>query len=128
MNRLTKRYKSGIVTLDADAFMETQETVDREIQNFYPAKKAVERLAEYEDAEEIGLILRLPCKVGDKVYVAYPETRSLCDIHPCTVQSIYLTDDNNSKARSHLNIKSHISMFTKRINLDQIGKTVFLTR
>ena len=45
MNRLTKRYKSGIVTLDADAFMETQETIDREIQNFYPAKNAIERLA-----------------------------------------------------------------------------------
>ena len=90
--------------------------------------KVIDKLGEYEDAEEIGLILRLPCKVGDTVYVAYPETRSLCDIHPCTVQSIYLTDDNNSKARSHLNIKSHISMFTKRMNLDQIGKTVFLTR
>lgn len=88
----------------------------------------IDKLGEYEDAEENGLLVRLPCKVGDKVYVAYPETRSLCDIHPCTVQSIYLTDDNNSKARSHLNIKSHISMFTKRINLDQIGKTVFLTR
>ena len=25
MNRLTKRYNNGIVTLDADAFMETQE-------------------------------------------------------------------------------------------------------
>ena len=92
MSRLTKRYKIGIVTLDADAFMETQEAIDREVQNCYPAKKAVERLAEYEDAEENGLLVRLPCKVGDKVYVAYPETRSLCDIHPCTVQSIYLTD------------------------------------
>lgn len=68
MSRLTKRYKSGIVTLDADAFMETQEAIDREILNCYPAKKAVERLAEYEDAEENGLMLRLPCKVGDTVY------------------------------------------------------------
>ncbi len=88
----------------------------------------INEVGKYEDAEESGLMLRLPCKVGDTVYVVYPETRSLCDIHPCTVQSIYLTDDNNSKARSHLNIKSHISMFTKRMNLDQIGKTVFLTR
>ena len=31
---------------------------------------AVEKLAEYEDAEEQGLLLRLPCKVGDKVYTA----------------------------------------------------------
>ena len=79
MSRLTKRYSNGIVTLDADAFMETQETIDREILNCYPAKKAVERLAEYEDAEESGLMVHLPCKVGDEVYVAYPETRNLED-------------------------------------------------
>jgi hypothetical protein len=29
---------------------------------------AIEKLAEYEDAEEQGLLLRLPCKVGDKIY------------------------------------------------------------
>ena len=30
---------------------------------------AAEKLANYEDADEQGLILRLPCKVGDTVYV-----------------------------------------------------------
>lgn len=29
---------------------------------------AMEKLAAYEDAEEQGLLLRLPCKVGDTVY------------------------------------------------------------
>ena len=29
----------------------------------------LEKLGEYEDAEEQGLLLRLPCKVGDTVYV-----------------------------------------------------------
>ena len=29
---------------------------------------AIDKLAEYEDAEEQGLLLRLPCKVGDDVY------------------------------------------------------------
>ena len=51
MERLTKKYENGNVTLDAAAFMGTQETIDREIQSCYPAKKAVERLEEYEDAE-----------------------------------------------------------------------------
>ena len=58
MERLTKKYENGNVTLDAAAFMETQETIDREIQNCYPAKKAVERLAEYEDADESGTLTR----------------------------------------------------------------------
>ena len=29
---------------------------------------AIQRLAEYEDAEEQGLLVRLPCKVGDRMY------------------------------------------------------------
>ena len=29
---------------------------------------AINRLAEYEDLEEQGLLVRLPCKVGDKVW------------------------------------------------------------
>lgn len=31
-------------------------------------KKALQKLKKYEDAEEQGLLLRLPCKVGDKFY------------------------------------------------------------
>lgn len=31
--------------------------------------EAIDKLAAYEDAEEQGLLLRLPCKVGDIVYV-----------------------------------------------------------
>lgn len=34
----------------------------------YPIRRIIERLTEYEDAEEQGLLLRLPCKVGDKYY------------------------------------------------------------
>lgn len=31
--------------------------------------KASEKLAEYEDLEEQGLFVRLPCKVGDLVFI-----------------------------------------------------------
>ena len=34
----------------------------------YSTKRIIERLTEYEDLEEQGLLLRLPCKVGDTVY------------------------------------------------------------
>ena len=33
-----------------------------------PLNKAIRKLADYEDAEEQGLLLKLPCKVGDKAY------------------------------------------------------------
>lgn len=62
MERLTKRCKNGNVTLNAAGFTETQETIDREIRNFTPAQAAIERLAEFEDAEEKGLIIRKTAK------------------------------------------------------------------
>lgn len=36
-----------------------------------PFKDVIKRLADYEDAEEQGLLLRLPCKVGDKAYYVH---------------------------------------------------------
>lgn len=62
--RLTKRYKNGKVTLNKDAFSgEIQETLDREVSAaIEPIQKAVTKLAEYEDAEEKGLLVNLPCR------------------------------------------------------------------
>lgn len=36
-------------------------------------QKILDRLAAYEDAEEQGLLVRLPCKVGDTVYIHWFE-------------------------------------------------------
>ena len=70
MNRLTKQYGNGNWTLDASKFPPIDQTVlDSEIRNSEPIRAAVERLAEYEDAEEKGLFERLPGNVGETVYV-----------------------------------------------------------
>ena len=42
----------------------------------YPIRRIIERLADYEDAEEQGLLLRLPCKVDDTAYYVH---REYCD-------------------------------------------------
>ena len=34
----------------------------------YSTSDIINKLAEYEDLEEQGLLLKLPCKVGDKIY------------------------------------------------------------
>mgnify|MGYP001775529419 CR=1 FL=1 len=44
---------------------------------YVPIIDALNRLAEYEDAEEQGLLLRLPCKVGD----SYFAIKKFCDEH-----------------------------------------------
>lgn len=70
MVRLTYRDKKGEAHLhcyqmcaDAHEDCDTAYEVDR-CQRYVAFRK----LADYEDAEEQGLILRLPCKVGDTIY------------------------------------------------------------
>lgn len=41
--------------------------------NMWAMAELREKLKRYEDAEEQGLLLRLPCKVGDTVYVIAPK-------------------------------------------------------
>ena len=36
---------------------------------YVPIIDALNRLAEYEDMEEQGLLLKLPCKMGDKLWI-----------------------------------------------------------
>ena len=71
MERLTKRDETGIPHMDCN-----QMCADWHKCN--PDKcqggRAIEKLAEYEDAEEQGLLLKLPCKVGDTVYEIIEES------------------------------------------------------
>lgn len=43
-------------------------------------QRLVDRLAEYEDLDEQGLLLRLPCKVGDTLYVPYSRPKYIKEV------------------------------------------------
>ena len=69
MERLTKRNEHGNAVKVKSSretyictILEDEAKFDVEI---------LERLAEYEDAEEAGLIKRLPCKEGTPIYLLY---------------------------------------------------------
>lgn len=71
MSRLTKRNNKGYVgikgyhgLLTSYCYECTEELED----GVYLLEDALNKLAEYEDLEEQGLLLRLPCKVGDRYY------------------------------------------------------------
>lgn len=71
MERLTKRYVDDFgqkaITACGETYFEGED-----------GYVVVDRLASYEDLEEQGLLVRLPCKVGDTVYVklsAYCKTK-----------------------------------------------------
>ena len=61
MERLTRRTKLGEVVPYIDLSYESE-------YNDW-ITDITEKLAEYEDLEEQSLLLRLPCKVGDTVYI-----------------------------------------------------------
>ncbi len=49
MDRITKVYKNGMVTLDAQKFDVSQEAIDSEIRNCEAIRTAIEKLREFED-------------------------------------------------------------------------------
>lgn len=93
-----------------------------------PVGKAIEKLADYEDAEEQGLLVRLPCKVGDTVWsndFGYPESYEIkafsygyCDSY---VES-YIED------QIIFYYENYSGSITGAFAMSEIGKTVFLTR
>lgn len=90
--------------------------------------KIAQKLKNYEDLEEQGLLIKLPCKVGDTVYYI---SEGL--IEPCTVEVIFLAyytdkDGNNSyMAEIHYD-REDCPYVSTEIYFTEIGKTVFLTR
>ena len=73
----------------------------------------IDKLADYEDLEEQGRLIKLPCKVGDTVYVIVGKNISVQKIQRATIDS-----------------EMKIEFCTKRrgFALFDIGKTVFLTK
>ena len=85
-------------------------------------ESAYNKLAEYEDLEEQGLLLRLPCKVGDTVYaIGFNNNKPI--IYESVVLRILITEKeivfNVKVAEFEINSQLKQSMF---------GRTVFLTK
>lgn len=77
MSRLTVQNKGYIEIIGCKSLWPSKKSRRAHLQN------AIIRLAEYEDAEEQGLLLRLPCKVGDTVYAitGCENISMICDNH-----------------------------------------------
>ena len=74
MERLTERYKDSIanIVLIRECGDKLCKDICDDIEcncSKCELEKVLEKLADYEDLEEQGLLVRLPCKVGDTVWV-----------------------------------------------------------
>ena len=86
---------------------------------------ACKKLAEYEQLEEQGLLVRLPCKVGDTVYRVNAGAKQ--PIITMTVSEIHFLCYKNERAVRFDAIGKE-DMGESCYRLEDIGRIVFLTR
>lgn len=107
MERLTKRNSDGTVGISELRYY-----------NYNNFQKMAQKLTEYEDLEEQGLLLRLPCKVGDIVYSITNDGK----IYPVkATREVRIVN-------GVLHILCESCKYVDLVSYDDIGKTVFLTQ
>lgn len=116
MERLTQTSNSGGVAFTFDLDITCQPSEARKILNL------ATKLKEYEDLEEQGRLLKLPCKVGDTVYCIENK-----EIYTCTVGKISISKNNGVWVEINFP-KEMPDIAAIEYNPDDIGKTLFLTK
>ena len=81
----------------------------------------IEELKQYKDAEKQGLLIQLPCNVGDTVY-CIEDKQVWC----CTIKKISISKDNGTWIEISFPEKMP-SIASMEFYPSDIGKTVFLT-
>jgi hypothetical protein len=118
MERLTERERN----VDGTGVAK-EEITDGLLKPF--ADKILTKLAVYEDLEEQGLLVRLPCKIGDTVYRVNAGAKQ--PIIPMTVSEIHFLCYKNERAVRFDAIGKE-DMGESCYRLEDIGRIVFLTR
>lgn len=119
MERLTERFSDGTPFIPNIVMQLTN-----------GIQSVISKLADYEDAEEQGLLLKLPCKVGTEVYEI--EQQFWIDRKGCK-DCVYFGNDGLGDYCDYCEdepaacTKIVPREFTMRM-LEDFGKTVFLTK
>ena len=85
-----------------------------------------EKLKEYEDLEEQGMIIKLPCKVGDKIFLDFAGFGK--DVDKFTVKDFHLDCFEDGETILFCDYESDDRILSGQIDVMEFGKTVFLTK
>lgn len=110
-DRLTRRNPDGDVTLIGEDSLPMVRLTER-------VSAALEKLASYEDAEEQGRLVRLPCKIGDIVYFLHGNV-----VERSVVIAYYIAKNRTEFLLTKTKVYS-----AYYVPVEQMGKTVFTTR
>lgn len=89
-------------------------------------KSALDKLADYEDLEEQSRLLKLPCKVGDKIFLDFAGFGK--DIDEFTVKDFHLDCFKDGEAILFCDYESNDRTLSGQIDVMEFGKTVFLAK
>ena len=111
MERLTIRDKDGLLA-------------HSRFKGDWASQNILQSLADYEDAEEQGLLLRLPCKVGSTVW--WLNGKFLME---CEIESFIVDEDGVSFAHiRYLHDKEHNRYYGHNLDIKELGTRWFLTK
>ena len=113
MERLTER---GPLEPDDEMWLTACEPDDEEIEAVY------RKLKDYEDLEEQGRLIKLPCKVGDMVYV---KMASYCKMHYAEAE---VKDFVHFTSCGFCVVVTSKYFDKENIPFSEFGKTVFLQK
>ena len=94
--------------------------------NMWAMAELREKLKRYEDAEEQGLLLLFPCKVGDKIFLDFAGFGK--DIDEFTVKDFHLDCFEDGEIILFCDYESNDRTFSGQIDVMEFGKSVFLTK
>lgn len=118
MERLTKTYSDG--THGVSDSLPCGE-------NSYDYKNLlIEKLGKYEDLEEQGKLIILPCKVGDKIFLDFAGFGK--DIDKFTVKDFHLDCFEDGETILFCDYESNDKTLSGQIDVMEFGKTVFITK
>lgn len=117
MERLTERFSNGQAAIYGcgNNCKYDYKYCNNHLEDCPTINEIYEKLAAYEDAEEQGLLLRLPCKVGDTLWW----TNAFGDLCSSKANCMFIEHGIDGIA---------IETLICNINEKEIGKTVFLTK
>ena len=132
MKRLTERYKDSIanIVLIRECGDKLCEDICDDIECYCSKcelEKALEKLADYEDLEEQGLLVRLPVSIGTKVYMIASMFDCIYDYDNCKATQKWKCEEDIQCEYERKSYYVKEIEFTS-IMKNSIGKSIFLTR
>lgn len=94
--------------------------------NLWAMANLRETLKKYEDLEERGRLIKLPCKSGDKIFLDFAGFGK--DIDEFTVKDFHLDCFEDGETILFCDYESNDKTLSGQIDVMEFGKTVFLTK